>query len=82
MRQKLLREGADELTYEIRGIVRKAEQLEQLGLQIYLENMMNPFRSIDIPGWIKDIVINLLKDNTTYGYSHSRTSRNAYLSCS
>ena len=30
MRQKLLREGADELSYEVRGIVRKAEQLENL----------------------------------------------------
>ena len=44
MRQKLLREGADELTYEIRGIVQKAEQLEQLGLQIYLENIGDPIQ--------------------------------------
>ena len=34
MRQKLLREGADELSYEIRGIVRKAEQLEKLGHRV------------------------------------------------
>ena len=73
MRQKLLREGADELTYEIRGIVRKAEQLEQLGLRIYLENIGDPIQKHrPFPGWIKDIVVNLLKDNTTYGYSHSK----------
>ena len=73
MRQKLLREGADELTYEIRGIVQKAEQLEQLGLQIYLENIGDPIQKHrPFPGWIKDIVIKLLKDNTTYGYSHSK----------
>ena len=73
MRQKLLREGADELTYEIRGIVRKAEQLEQLGHRIYWENIGDPIQKHrPFPGWIKDIVINLLKDNTTYGYSHSK----------
>jgi len=73
MRQKLLREGADELTYEIRGIVRKAEQLEQLGHRIYWENIGDPIQKHrPFPGWIKDIIINLSKDNTTYGYSHSK----------
>ena len=53
MRQKLLRDGADELTYEIRGIVRKAEQLEQLGLRIYLENIGDPIQKHrPFPGWI------------------------------
>ena len=32
MRQKLLSEGAKELSYEIREIVKKAEQLKKLGL--------------------------------------------------
>ena len=73
MRQKLLREGADELTYEIRGVVRKAEQLEQLGHRIYWENIGDPIQKHrPFPGWIKHIVTNLLKDNTTYGYSHSK----------
>lgn len=73
MRQKLLREGANELTYEIRGIVRKAEQIEQLGHRIYWENIGDPIQKHrPFPKWIKNIVINLLKDNTTYGYSHSK----------
>ena len=73
MRQKLLREGADELSYEIRGIVRKAEQLEQLGHRIYWENIGDPIQKHrTLPNWIKDIIIELLKDDTTYGYSHSK----------
>ena len=73
MRQKLLREGADELSYEIRGIVSKAEQLEQLGHRIYWENIGDPIQKHrKLPNWIKDIIIELLKDDTTYGYSHSK----------
>ena len=73
MRQKLLREGADELSYEIRGIVSKAEQLEQLGHRIYWENIGDPIQKHrTLPNWIKDIIIELLKDDTTYGYSHSK----------
>jgi hypothetical protein len=34
MRQPLLREGASELTYEIRGIVKKAHLVEKLGQKI------------------------------------------------
>ena len=55
MRQRLLREGANELTYEIRGIVRKAEQLQQLGYKIYWENIGDPIqKNATIPSWIKD----------------------------
>ena len=32
MRQQLLRSGAEELTYEIRGIVKKARQVELWGI--------------------------------------------------
>ena len=73
MRQKLLREGANELSYEIRGIVRKAEQLEKLGHRVYWENIGDPIQKHrPLPDWIKAIVIELLKDDRTYGYSHSK----------
>ena len=36
MRQRLLRQGANELSYEIRGIVKKAEQLQIPRLQSLL----------------------------------------------
>ncbi len=36
MRQLLLRPGAEELNYEIRGIVKKARQIEALGYSMTL----------------------------------------------
>ena len=72
MRQKLLREGADELSYEIRGIVRKAEQLQKLGHPIYWENIGDPIqKNRKLPDWIKSIIADLLTDDKTYAYSHS-----------
>ena len=42
MRLKLLSEGAKELSYEIREIVKKANQLQALGLSIHWENIGDP----------------------------------------
>ena len=83
MRQKLLREGADELSYEIRGIVRKAEQLQKLGHPIYWENIGDPIqKNRKLPDWIKSIIADLLTDDKTYAYSHSKgTARNPRISC-
>ena len=39
MRQLLLRPGAEELNYEIRGIVKKARLIEDLGYEITWENI-------------------------------------------
>ncbi|MDH5610719.1 MAG: pyridoxal phosphate-dependent aminotransferase, partial [Cyclobacteriaceae bacterium] len=73
MRQKLLRLGANELSYEIRGIVRKAEQLQKLGHSIYWENIGDPIQKHRVmPEWMKEIILNLLKEDKTYGYSHSK----------
>ncbi len=73
MRQALLRLGADELSYEIRGIVRKAEQLQAIGKQIHWENIGDPIqKNRQLPAWIKEIIISLLKEDYTYSYSHSK----------
>ncbi|MEQ8415064.1 MAG: pyridoxal phosphate-dependent aminotransferase [Imperialibacter sp.] len=73
MRQKLLREGANELSYEIRGIVRKAEQLEKLGYNILWENIGDPIqKNRKLPDWIKEIISGLLFEDETFGYSHSK----------
>ena len=73
MRQKLLRDGASELSYEIRGIVKKAEQLEQLGYEILWENIGDPIqKNHKLPEWMKDIIAGLLYEDNTYGYSHSK----------
>ncbi len=73
MRQNLLRQGADELSYEIRGIVKKAEQLQALGYSIQWENIGDPIqKNRKLPEWIKAAIIDLLQDDKTYGYSHSK----------
>ena len=61
MRQKLLSEGASELSYEIREIVKKAEQLKKLGLKISWENIGDPIqKNHKLPQWIKDVIADLL----------------------
>jgi alanine-synthesizing transaminase len=73
MRQRLLREGANELTYEIRGIVKKAVEIEKLGQPIFWENIGDPIQKNSIiPPWIKEIVVGLAKQDDTYSYCHSK----------
>ncbi len=73
MRKKLLRTGADELSYEIRGIVKKAEQLRNLGMDILWENIGDPVqKGAQLPGWIKNIISDLAQHDDTYSYCHSK----------
>lgn len=73
MRQKLLSEGAKELEYEIRDIVKKAEKVQAIGQEIYFENIGDPIqKNAEIPAWIKDIVSGLVQDDKSYGYCHSK----------
>ena len=73
MRQRLLSEGAHELSYEIRGIVRKAQQIQALGHTIYWENIGDPVnKHYQLPGWIKEIITELVQDNNTYSYCDSK----------
>ena len=73
MRQKLLSEGANELTYEIREIVKKAKALQKMGVEISWENIGDPLqKNAKIPQWIKDIVTGLTQIDKTYGYCDSK----------
>ena len=73
MRQKLLSEGAKELSYEIREIVKKAEQLKKLGLEISWENIGDPIQKHHkLPTWIKDIVADLVQQDDVYSYCPSK----------
>lgn len=73
MRSILLARGAERLEYEIREIVKKAEQVERCGQQIYWENIGDPIqKNAKIPSWIKDIVTKLVQEDKTYGYCHSK----------
>ena len=72
MRQQLVSPGASELSYEIRGIVKKADQLQALGHTIYWENIGDPIqKNWKLPDWIKDILAELVWEDKSYGYSHS-----------
>ncbi|MDR1812211.1 MAG: aminotransferase class I/II-fold pyridoxal phosphate-dependent enzyme, partial [Candidatus Fibromonas sp.] len=73
MRKKLLSEGSKEFKYEIREIVKKANQLKALGLEIHWENIGDPIeKKCQVPAWIKDIVANLVQQNRPYGYCPSK----------
>lgn len=73
MRQNLLHEGSHKLDYEIRDIVKKAEQLQLLGHKIYWENIGDPIlKNAEVPSWIKEIVTDLANKNSSYGYCHSK----------
>jgi aspartate/methionine/tyrosine aminotransferase len=73
MRQALLNEGAKELSYEIRGIVKKAAELEKLGVAIRWENIGDPVqKNAVIPEWIKDIITHLASQESSYKYCHSK----------
>ncbi len=73
MRQLLLSEGAKELSYEIREIVKKAEQLKKLGLEISWENIGDPIQKNHIlPDWIKNIISDLVRQNDVYSYCPSK----------
>ena len=73
MRQKILFEGVGQLEYEIRNIVKKAEKLQQVGQPVFWENIGDPIQKhAKIPSWIKEIITQLVNDDATYGYCHSK----------
>lgn len=73
MRQLLLRPGAEELNYEIRGIVKKARQIEALGYVMTWENIGDPIQKHNhVPDWMKSIIADLLNEDRTYGYADSK----------
>ncbi len=73
MRSILLARGAERLEYEIREIVKKAEQVERCGQKIYWENIGDPIqKNAKIPAWIKEIITKLVQEDKTYGYCHSK----------
>lgn len=73
MRRKLLADGATELRYEIREIVKKADQIRRLGEEIYWENIGDPIQKNNtVPKWIKETVANLAADDKSYAYCPSK----------
>lgn len=66
--------GADELTYEIRGVVEVARRIESMGVDISWENIGDPIaKGTVVAPWIKDIISNAVEtDNSVFGYSPTR----------
>ncbi|MGL1931239.1 MAG: pyridoxal phosphate-dependent aminotransferase [Desulfotalea sp.] len=73
MRTNIVHIGAGELTYEIRNIVNVGERLEQIGLKTNYENIGDPIaKGEKIPAWMKDIVVEAVKEDASYGYSPTK----------
>ncbi len=73
MRSDIVHIGAGELTYEIRNIVNVGEKLRSLGIQTYWENIGDPVaKGEEIPVWMKEIVADLVMQDSTYGYSPTK----------
>ncbi len=73
MRTDIVHKGAGELTYEIRNIVSVGTKLEKLGVTVHWENIGDPVaKGETIPGWMKEIVSEAVKDDLSYGYCPTR----------
>ena len=73
MRNNIVHQGAEELTYEIRGIVEVAQKIKNLGQEIYWENIGDPVaKGYQIPEWIKDIVKKSVDNNKSFAYNPTK----------
>ncbi|UOD35735.1 pyridoxal phosphate-dependent aminotransferase [Deferribacteraceae bacterium V6Fe1] len=61
------------LTYEIRNIVRVAEELMKSGRQVYFENIGDPvIKGEKIPVWMKDIIKEVIDEDLSFAYSPTK----------
>jgi aspartate/methionine/tyrosine aminotransferase len=74
MRNNIVFEGADQLTYEIREIVQVADKIAETGISIIWDNIGDPVaKGEKIPEWIKEIIIDVVKnDDSSFGYSPTK----------
>ena len=73
MRTNIVHPGANELTYDIRGIVDVAKEIEKRGQKIIWENIGDPVsKGEEVPEWIKEIVKKKVSENANFGYGPSK----------
>ncbi|MFN0049404.1 MAG: pyridoxal phosphate-dependent aminotransferase [Cytophagales bacterium] len=73
MRQRLLSDGAKELSYEIREVVKKADKISKLGHKISWENIGDPIaKNAKLPNWMKEIISETVHRDDTYSYCPSK----------
>lgn len=72
MRVGIAKSGSG-LTYEIRNIVRVAEELLKNGQEVYWENIGDPVaKGEKIPEWMKEIIKNTLDRDISFAYSPTK----------
>ncbi|HPC86476.1 MAG TPA: pyridoxal phosphate-dependent aminotransferase [Smithellaceae bacterium] len=65
--------GGSGLTYEIRNIVMIAKKMQEYGLKIIWENIGDPVqKGENIPDWMKEVLIDILRDDMSYAYSPTK----------
>ncbi|HEX7533722.1 MAG TPA: pyridoxal phosphate-dependent aminotransferase, partial [Syntrophales bacterium] len=68
MRFDIAKDGSG-LVYEIRQIVNVANKLKEYGIEVIWENIGDPIHKGEkIPDWMKDVLIEVLRDDLSYGY--------------
>jgi aspartate/methionine/tyrosine aminotransferase len=73
MRRKIVHVGAKQLTYEIRQIVAVADEIAKYGQEIIWENIGDPVeKGVEIEPWMKEVVMNLVSENSSYRYTDSQ----------
>lgn len=74
MRLNVVHPGADELKYEIRGIVKFAHKLEKTGIEIKWENIGDPVaKGEEVPQWVREIIAEEAKSSSnSYQYSPTK----------
>ncbi|NLB68474.1 MAG: pyridoxal phosphate-dependent aminotransferase [Lentisphaerae bacterium] len=73
MRSEFVHDGIKNLHYEIREIVDYGHALQKLGVEISWENIGDPVAAgEEVEPWIKEIVMNLMKEDATWAYCPSR----------
>lgn len=68
MRFDIAKDGSG-LVYEIRQIVSVAKKLQEYGIEVTWENIGDPIHKGEkIPDWMKEVLMEILKDDLSYGY--------------
>ncbi len=72
MRFDIAKDGSG-LVYEIRQIVSVAQKLKAYGIEVTWENIGDPIHKGEkIPDWMKDVLMGILRDDLSYGYSPTK----------
>ena len=73
MRRPIVTDGAGELRYEIREIVKVAHRIAAAGMSVTYENIGDPVQKGEaVPDWIREIVVALAAENASYCYTDSQ----------